>query len=345
MFPELFKLPVLGWPINSYGFAIMIGFLLASYVAVRRAKPLGYDSDFILDVGIIGMIFGIIGAKINYVLQYGQELAEPGRKSIWADSGLHPLGVLLLGWIPFAFWFWRMKKAGQTVRLISWQNAVLLALTLLFAFIGARAFYLYTHADEYSWKLIKNWQSGFVLYGGLIAGVAAAALYVKMRGRSVGQIADLAAAPMMLALAFGRLGCFLNGCCFGKPGTGFPCVAFPPNSPAGRANGPVHPTQLYEVAAALAFFFILSAVWKKPRRSQGSVFFLMAILYGAWRFVIEFARGDERPLWLGPLSYSQVVSLAAILASGVALALMRARPPRPEEPPPLPPTAEAPKAA
>ena len=352
MFPELFRLPVLGWPINSYGFSIMVGFLLASYIAVRRGKPLGFDNDFILDVGIIGMIFGIIGAKINYVLQYGQDLAEAGKLSIWGDAGLHPLGVLLLGPVPFAFWLWRVKKAGQNVKLLSWQNGVLLALTLVFAFVGARALFLYENRADYSWRVIRNWQSGFVLYGGLIAGIAAGALYVKMRGRSVGQVADLAAAPMMLALAFGRLGCFLNGCCFGGRGDAFTCITFPEGSPVARElrqkgleNGPVHPTQLYEAAAAVAFFFILSALWKKPRRVDGSLFFVMAILYGAWRFLIEFVRADDRPLWLGPLSYSQVVSLAAVLASGVVLVLFSTRPPRPVEPPAVPPTDEAPKTA
>src|SRR2546422_2882430 len=54
-------------PINSYGFCIMVGFLLASWIAVKRGKVLGIQSDFILDVGIIAMIFGIVGAKINYV--------------------------------------------------------------------------------------------------------------------------------------------------------------------------------------------------------------------------------------------------------------------------------------
>jgi phosphatidylglycerol:prolipoprotein diacylglycerol transferase len=339
MFPELFRIPGLDWPINSYGFSIMVGFLLASWIAVRRGKPLGLDSDFILDVGIIGMIFGILGAKLNYLLQYSKEFTSDSGMPLWADSGLNPLGVLLLGPIPFAFWFWRTKKSGEKVRLFTWQNAVLLLLTVVFAVLGARALFLYQNRADYSWKILRNWQSGFVLYGGLIAGIPAAALYIKMRGHSIAKIADLCAAPIMLALAFGRLSCFLNGCCYGKKGEGFPCVTFPPSSPAARdGQNPAHPTQLYEVAAAVGFFFLLSWLYRKKRKVEGEVFAFMIMLYAGWRFLIEFARADERPIWFQGLSYSQVVSLAALAGAGLWLFFKRGK--ASAEPPAPAPTAE-----
>lgn len=347
MWPTLFKIPGLDWPINSYGFAIMVGFLLCSYVAVQRAKPLGIKSDFILDLGIISMIAGIIGAKINYLLQYSKEVSEPTKLSIWGDMGMDPLGALILGPLPFAFWFWRMKKSGEKVHLFAWQTGVLLVLTLFFALIGTRALFLYEHSGEYSWKVFRNWQSGFVLYGGLITGIAAGILYIKMRGLSVALLADLCAPSIMLALAFGRIGCFLNGCCHGKVGHSFLCVSFPPDSPAAREqhkgwnerSDPVHPTQLYETAAALAFFFFLSWLYRKKRKAQGEIFLIMTMLYGAWRFLIEFMRGDERPQWLGELSYSQVVSLILFAVAGVWLFLLRSRPPAEE--PAAPPAAPA----
>ena len=342
MFPELFKIPGLDWPINSYGFSIMVGFLLASWIAVRRAKPLGINSDFILDVGIIGMIFGILGAKLNYLLQYHKDfIGDPGQP-IWGDSGLNPVGVLLLGPLPFAFWLWRMKSAGEKVRLYTWQNAVLLLATLVFAFVGARALFLYQHRDEYSWRVFRNWQSGFVLYGGLLAGIPAGALYIKMRGQSISRIADLCAGPMMLALAFGRFGCFLNGCCYGMKCEGFPGLTFPPASPAAqKGHNPALPTQLFEVVAAVGFFFFLSWLYKKERKVQGGVFAAMILCYAGWRFLIEFFRGDERPLWFAGLSYSQVVSLVALVGTALWLFLRRGR--TVAAPPPTP-AAEAPKA-
>jgi phosphatidylglycerol:prolipoprotein diacylglycerol transferase len=344
-------------PINSYGFCIMVGFLLASWIAVRRARPLEIKSDFILDVGIIGMIFGIVGAKINYLLQYHEDVVKSGR-ALWGDSGLNPLGALLLGPIPLAFWWWRTKQSGKPVKLYSWQNAVLLVLTLLFALVGTRALYLYQHRTEYSWELFRNWQSGFVLYGGLIAGVAASSLYIKMRGVSLGLMADLAAAPMMLGLAFGRLGCFFNGCCYGQKADGFLCMRFPPSSPAaqeqrkfGEWSDKVYPTQLFETAAAAAFFFFLSWLYRRKRKAQGEVFLIMVMLYGTWRFLIEFVRGDKRPTWVGDLSYSQVVSLVAFAVAGVWLFLLRTRAkPEPSGPtavksPPEAPADPSPKSA
>jgi phosphatidylglycerol:prolipoprotein diacylglycerol transferase len=174
-----------------------------------------------------------------------------------------------------------------------------------------------------------------------------------MRGQSVSIIADLAAPSIMLALAFGRIGCFLNGCCHGVRGNAFTCIRFPADSPAAREqhkgwnepSDPVHPTQLYETAATLAFFFFLTWYYKKKRKVNGEVFLLMGMLYGAWRFLIEFARGDERPQWLGELSYSQVVSMAVFVGSGIWLFLLRSRPrveeaaPPPPPPPPVEPTA------
>ncbi|RPH49292.1 MAG: prolipoprotein diacylglyceryl transferase [Planctomycetota bacterium] len=333
-------------PINSYGFAIMVGFLLCSWIAVKRAAPLGIKSDFILDLGIIAMIAGILGAKINYLLQYGDELKGMGQ-SLWGDMGLNPLGALILGPIPFAFWFWRMKTSGEKVVLFSWQSGVLLVLTLFLALMGTRALYLYNHSNEYNWEVFKRWQSGFVLYGGLIAGVAAGVLYIKMRGQSVAVLADLSAPSIMLALAFGRIGCFMNGCCHGQKGDSFLCMSFPANSPASVQQGkpyekslPVHPTQLYETAAALAFFFFLSWLYNKKRKANGEIFLIMGMLYAAWRFVIEFVRGDKRPQWLGELSYSQVVSIVLFAVAGIWLFLLRSRPPAEAPPQPPPPPAE-----
>ena len=94
-----------------------------------------------------------------------------------------------------------------------------MVLTLFFALVGTRVLYLYQNARSTTGRCSSSWQSGFVLYGGLIAGIAAGVLYIKMRGHSVAQIADLVAPSVMLALAFGRIGCFLNGCCHGDRGS------------------------------------------------------------------------------------------------------------------------------
>ncbi len=240
--------------IPSFGVCITIGTMLATWVTARRAAPLGIPAAFFVDLVVVAMVAGMIGAKINYLLQY------PGESPV------------------------------------------------------------------------ADFRSGFVFYGGMIAGIAAGAIYTRMKGKSVLVVADLAAPSIMLAQAFGRLGCFLSGCCHGLPGTGFPCVSFPPRSPASIQQGkayepsdPVHPTQLYEAAAAVAFFFLLSWWYRRPRRVTGEVFLVAAMLYAGWRFLIEFVRGDPRPLWLGNLSFSQVVSIGVFGAAAIALILRKAR--------------------
>lgn len=348
MYPELFRIPGLGWPINSYGFMIMIGFLLATYVAVRRGRQLGMNSDLILDVGIISMIFGIIGAKVNYVLQYGDQYPPKSFNMFdLGDGGFSVLGGLILGPIPLALWYWR-TKGSQKLTLVSWQNIVLLVLTILCTLLGARILYLWMNrgSDQYDWALLKGWQSGFVLYGGLVAGMLAGAVYTRMRGESIGRMGDVAAPSMMLGLVFGRLGCLLNGCCWGKPTTLPWGLRFPEASAASgqilrdqldagvegldhnaTAPLPVHPTMIYESLAALAIFLFLSWWWRKRKnRVDGEIFLLLGMCYPAWRFFVEFLRGDKRPNWIGSLSYSQSLGLGIFILSAVWLFLLKNRP-------------------
>lgn len=353
-------------PINTYGFLIMLGFLLATGLMVKRGTSLGIDKDFLLDVGIISMIFGLLGAKLNYVLQYSQDFAGSGR-SIWnfSDGGFHPAGALI-GAVPFLFW-WSRTRNEPKVPLFHWKNYVLLAVTLLFAVGGARGVFLAMHGGEYNWQVYKSWQSGFVLYGGVLSAILFACLYVKMRGVPLGRVADLTAPVLMLGVAFGRVGCFLNGCCFGTPcdlpwGVRYPKipVASEPNiqSPVFSQHLEqypdqlkleethslaVHPTQLYETIATLAFFFLLS--WAgKHSRGRGRVFLGMGMLYAAWRFVLEFLRDDKGrdSGGLFGLTYSQTISVGAFAVCGIWI-LLSGRSPEPAPAPstPLQPPPEA----
>ena len=123
----------------------------------------------------------------------------------------------------------------------------------------------------------------------------------------------------------GRVGCFLGGCCFGKPTDSAFGVVFPEGSDPYEFYGgaiAVHPTQLYEAAFLLALFFVLFFWLKKDALP------FYCILYGAWRFGIEFLRADDRGSLFGlPLSPSQVISVALFILGGVLLAvrLVRAR--------------------
>lgn len=369
MLPKLFDLPGIDVPINSYGFMIMIGFLLGTWISARRGKTLGLNPDIVLDVAIIAMIFGIIGSKVNYLLQYPNEFPPvQGKGSVFdfGDGGYRWFGALLLGPIPYLFWWWR-AKSEEKLTLYSWKNGVLLGLTLLFAFIGARAFFLWENSATYDWRVFKSWQSGFVWYGGLILGVPAGLGYAKMRNQSVPQVADVTAPNIMLGLGFGRIGCFLNGCCYGSVKENFflaikyPKYAYDNLADVFSKNPEkttivtspyadqvrakliednethttwLHPAQLYETVACFAMFFLLSWYWKKKRKHDGETILLMVVVYGIWRFFAEFLRSDPGRETFGAvgMTYSQTLSVVAVVVAGIWFYLLRTKPAAPAAP-------------
>lgn len=155
---------------------------------------------------------------------------------------------------------------------------------------------------------------GLVWYGGFTAGVIAFLVYIRIRGYSFWKMADILAPYLALAYAIVRIGCFLNGCCYGLV-TDSPCgVVFPDVDHFSR-----YPTQLFSSALNLLLFAGL--YWYYPRRRfDGQVLVYYLLGYSIYRFVIEFFR--ENWIFFGPLSIAQVYSLI-IFAVGLGLYLWR----------------------
>jgi hypothetical protein len=130
---------------------------------------------------------------------------------------------------------------------------------------------------------------------------------------------DIAFPPVALYQALARLGCFSAGCCHGKPAYGLPwAVTFSHPASACIYKGiPVHPTQLYQAAGNLVIFAILLALRNRPA-FRGALLWVYLLSYGLLRFIVEFYRGDVRPM-VGFLSLSQVVCIAFVLVGGVML--------------------------
>lgn len=206
--------------------------------------------------------------------------------------------------------------------------------------LGAKGYYLALHWQDLVADPIGQIFSrgGLVWYGGLIGGVLAYYWQVRRKGLPLGLAFDSTAPALMFAYAVGRMGCFLVGDDYGLPTDSWVGIAFPqgaPPSTAGylRAAGAevpmsipdsavltVHPTQLYEVGAALILFAIL---WKVSARNlrPGQLFGLYLGLYGLERFAIEFLRAKTDRYLFG-LSTSQMASL---LLLGVAVYLWQRR--------------------
>ena len=188
--------------------------------------------------------------------------------------------------------------------------------------LGARTLFVLVEGSyylEHPLEVFKVWQGGLVFYGGLIGGALAFIITVWIRKMDLWRMADTFAPGVALGHAVGRLGCFFAGSCYGRP-TDVPwAVTFTnPNSLAGDILGvPVHPTQLY----SSGFLFILSAILayrSQKVRFNGQVAVTYAFLYGTFRFLIEFLRGDPRgeaSLFGLTLSTSQWISLVFIIAA------------------------------
>ena len=138
------------------------------------------------------------------------------------------------------------------------------------------------------------------------------------RGRVLSSL-DIFVPPLLLAQTVIRIGCFSAGCCHGKPAWGVPwaIVVDDPLSATLYRGIPVHPTQLYQIIANLLALAVVLALRKRPRW-QGKLLWVYLLLYGFGRFVVEFYRGDLRPM-LGPLSLNQAVCLLFIAIGSAGL--------------------------
>jgi phosphatidylglycerol:prolipoprotein diacylglycerol transferase len=196
--------------------------------------------------------------------------------------------------------------------------------------LGAKIYYAILYSDM---SLLFS-RSGLVWYGGLIGGWAAAS-FVVMRSKIPYFLAsDAVAAPLSLGYALGRIGCFLVGDDYGRPTDAWFGVAFPKGAPPTTAESlrdfgvyvdpsissdtvlRVHPTQLYEAAAAFVMFFVLNWLSKGKHR-RGTVSGLFLVMLGIERFLVEMVRAkDDR--FFGPFTVAQLISVILVVV-GTAL--------------------------
>jgi phosphatidylglycerol:prolipoprotein diacylglycerol transferase len=191
------------------------------------------------------------------------------------------------------------------------------SLVIVFASIlGSRLMYVVFHRGEMqTWiDLVAVWRGGLTMYGGVLAAMGAALVYVRRRGVAFLRMADVMAPSLGLGLMLTRIGCFLNGCCYGKPtelpfGVHFPDETFVGHLFQGAA---VHPTQLYSAFTGLIILVALLA-YDRSRRHEGQVFALYLVLDGAGRFGLDFFRYYEANVYvLGGLTISQLISVGLV---------------------------------
>lgn len=233
--------------IYSYGLMVALGFALAAFLIYKRANSFGIDKDKMIDLAILILISGVLGARVLYVL-------------------------------------------------------------LNLSYYRSNIFEIF--------DLSKG---GLVWYGGFISALVLLVWYIRKKSMDFWNVADLIAPYAALAQGIGRIGCFLNGCCYGVAApAGYPlAVIFPGESIARQ------PTQVYS-SLALVLIFIILRLWQDRRRFAGEIFLGYLLLYSLKRFLAESLRGDN-PGMLRGLTISQGFGVVVFIIAITVFALKAAK--------------------
>ena len=178
---------------------------------------------------------------------------------------------------------------------------------LISSIIGSRFFYVIFHLEEFQgrfWDTVNPFQSsgeigiaGLSMVGGVVLATFSVLLFLYFKKLNVWKIADLLSPAFPLGLAITRVGCFLNGCCFGKPTLSGCGVVFPPDSAAGYffPHTSLYPTQLFSSFLG-GLIFVILILAERRKTFDGFTSFLMLMLFSIDRFIIDFFRYYEESM-------------------------------------------------
>ena len=245
-----------------------------------------------------------------------------------------------------------LSRLGRARGLSPDRLANLVVLLVFTGLAGARLFFVAEHwpyfrADPAA--IVRIWEGGLMFYGSIvIAGLVLVAYCARARLRML-PLLDLFAVVVPVGQAFGRVGCFLNGCCYGRPADTWLSVRYPALSipwhdqvnagllPAGApASLPMLPSQLIEAAGCALLFLLLLWAYRRlnpagvpvaeppapgARDPAGAALAIYLAGYGVLRFIVETLRSDERAHpFGGPFTISQAISLGALLLAAALFA-------------------------
>lgn len=250
-----------------------------------------------------------------------------GEKHLFLPS----YGVLFACGVLIA-WVWLMRRAGS-MGLDRDEVFNLTFYSLLAGLVGAKLTLIAVDWQYYlsDWRnLLGTLRSAGVLMGGVLVGSLTFALYCVRSGLPLLALGDAVAAPLALAQAIGRLGCFSAGCCYGVRGDGWWAITFTSADAHAQTGVPLNvalvPTQFIQMVNDLTLAMLLTWLWRRSVRqgsriAEGTVFWIYVLLYSISRGTIEFWRGDvHRGLYLdGHVSTSQMFSAAGVVVAATML--------------------------
>jgi len=217
---------------------------------------------------------------------------------------------------------WQARKAGLSQHLVVDASFWI----VLLALVGARIAFVLLYLDDFKKYPLSiflplssssDYRGGSVMVGGLMGGIFAVWAFFRLKKKSFLPYADVFSPALGLGIFLTRIGCFLNGCCYGKPTDAWFGVHFPPNCPAGQYQLSVQaskliPSQLLLSAGGLLILIIILASRGK-KIFEGFHFFLTIAFYSVWRFLVDLTRFYPLQEKLGPLSYNQIVCIIFLL--------------------------------
>jgi phosphatidylglycerol:prolipoprotein diacylglycerol transferase len=294
-----------GVEIPAYFGMLATGLALATWIGSRWVHRIGRDREVIIDLGLAATIWGVIGSRVLHVLADG--------------------------------YFWDYVHACTDPSLVDWRIPVEQCRSAAYDGVWDAVKGVCHPKERNCFAWAAFWAGGLTYYGGLIAAGTYAWFFLKRERFPFFKAADMAGFAIALGLAWGRMGCFLAGCCFGLRCDRPWAAVFPRYSPAWDLHTrthriaadaahalPVHPTQVYESLGSLLIAVIAYAIVVPRKRYDGMVFQFFLIAYGALRFALEFLREDDRGGVLN-VSTSQWISLLLIAGALSATGWLKRR--------------------
>ncbi|MBG0779702.1 MAG: prolipoprotein diacylglyceryl transferase, partial [Desulfotignum balticum] len=233
---------------------------------------------------------------------------------------LYTYGFFLAMGFLAAVWF--SKRNARFYDLKPDDISDLFFVILISGIVGARLLYVIINFDDFKASpldIFKLWNGGLVFFGGFMGAVAASIVTIRIKNLPFFKTADTIAPGVALGHGIGRLGCFFAGCCYGRQCDLPIAVQFSHPDSLAPLHVPLHPTQIYMVAANLILFLILIFLQRR-KRFHGMILLSYIILYSVFRFIIEFFRGDFRgDFYFEFLSVSQGIGILAIVIAVAAM--------------------------
>jgi phosphatidylglycerol:prolipoprotein diacylglycerol transferase len=248
----------------------------------------------------------------------------------WGFIHIRAYGLMLA--IAFLVGTWLSLREARRLSLDEDKLVTMILVVLVSSVVGARMLYVIEHLQEFrrEWgSVLAVWQGGLTLYGGVVGGTIGGLTAARKLGLPMWTAADALTPGFALGTMFGRVGCFLNGCCYGRP-TGAPWgVVFPPDSFAGLEFGhtPVHPSQLYFALAGLALF-VLAMALRTRLAVPGTLFWSIVMLFALVRIPLDLTRSYEPEATLihaGGVTVTESQLVSFVLALFALLMILRRR--------------------